>query len=124
MSSGFIVDTITPKLKKLGPEVLKAARHGLFMGGEHVLGVSNEHVPFEQGDFMRTGAVSADDYKLIVAISYRDVAFKHQAEVLHENMTMRHDVGRNAKFLENAINSERRTVRTIVSTSIRGATGS
>lgn len=122
-NEGYIVDTITPKLQKLGPEVLAAARKGLFVAAEHVLGESNEHVPFENGDFMRTGGVSVDDIRLIAAISYRDYAFKGQSVVLHEKMNMRHDEGRHAKFLEKAINSERKTVRTIVISSIRGGIG-
>ena len=103
----------------------KAAREatlaGLLIGGEIVLGTSNEQVPHEEGDLMRTGAVSADDggSRPKVAISYRDVAYRGQAVQQHEDMSLKHDSGRNAKFLERALASNRDTVREAVAGQLR-----
>lgn len=104
---------------------IDAAREGTFeglmIGGEIVLGVSNEQVPHEDGDLERTGAVSGDaaGAKPRVAISYRDVAYKGQAVDQHENMALKHDAGRNAKFLERALAASRDKVREAVAGALR-----
>ena len=116
-------DYISPNLQKVAREFPDAARDGLFLGAEHVLGVSNDQVPYEEGDFSRWGRTSVSDSELVAAVSYRDTAFRGQAEVLHEDLQMRHDEGRNAKFLENALNSERTAVRAIVAIDIQRRLG-
>lgn len=98
------------------------ALKGLFFGGSHVLTTSNKQVPHEEGDFERGGVVSiGDENDLRAAVSYQDTAFKGQAEILHEDMDMHHDEGRNAKFLENAMNSERDVVGQIVANMVKEA---
>lgn len=97
----------------------EAAYQGLLIGGELVLGDSNSQVPHEDGDLERTGAVSGDPAALKVAISYRDVAYKGQAVDQHENMTLKHDEGRNAKFLEKALAANRDKVREAVAGQLR-----
>lgn len=96
-----------------------AAYEGLLIGGELVLGDSNEQVPHEEGDLERTGAVSGDPAAIKVAISYRDVAFRGQAVKMHEDMTLKHDDGRNAKYLERALAANRDRVREAVAASLR-----
>ena len=78
---------------------------GLGIGGLIILEASNGQIPHEDGDLERTGAVSVEGRK--AAISYRDVAYKGQATDQHENMALKHDPGRNAKFLERAMNANR-----------------
>lgn len=107
------------KLNEANIKIRKAAERGLYIAGEHILGVSNEQVPHEEGDFERSGVVTPTD-NLEVAISYDDTAFPGQAEWLHEDLSIRHDSGRNAKFLENAMNSEATTVESIVANAIKG----
>lgn len=103
----------------------KAAREGalegLMIGGELVLGDSNEQVPHEDGDLERTGAVSGEMTSKgpKVAISYRDVAYRGQAVQQHEDMTLKHDSGRNAKFLERALAANRDRVREAVAGALR-----
>lgn len=113
--------TIKGDLKLPQVEMVKdaAAKRGLYMAGEHILGVSNRQVPHEEGDFERSGAVTATG-DLQVAVSYDDTAFPGQAEWLHEDLTIRHDAGRNAKFLENAFHSESDTALAIVATALKG----
>ena len=84
---------------KAGPE---GALDRLRIAGEHVLGVSNSRVPFEEGDLAASGSVS-DDGESVVAISYDE----DYAVVQHEDMSLKHDAGREAKFLENSLNQER-----------------
>lgn len=103
--------------------VKRAAFEGLLIGGEEVLGVSNTQVPHEDGDLERTGAVSGDVASMRVAISYRDVAYKGQAVQQHEDLTLKHDEGRNAKYLERALNSLHGKVLEAVAGRIRRATG-
>lgn len=100
-----------------------AAFKGLLIGGELTLQVSNDQVPHEDGDLERTGAVSGDPGSVKVAISYRDVAYKGQAVDQHENMTLNHDPGRNAKYLERAMNSTRDQVLEAVAGQLRKAFG-
>lgn len=126
---GF-TDEITPNLRKVVRELQPAARAGLYLGAEHVLGVSNDKVPHEEGDFERGGKASVSDSELVAAVSYRDTGFSGrksgfsgQAEWLHEDLTVQHDDGRTAKFLENAINSERNDVRRIVASEINRRMG-
>lgn len=111
-------NTLGPNLSKVAHRAPDAARRGLFLGAEHILGVSNEQVPHEEGDFERGGKASVADSELVSAVSYRDTAFPGQAEWLHEDLDVRHDPGRNAKFLENAFNSEKSTVRRIIAVEV------
>lgn len=92
-------------LKKANDAKNAAIVKGLGLGGHIILEDSNEQVPLEDGDLRRTGAVSVEGRK--AAISYRDVAYKGQATDQHENMSLKHDPGRNAKFLERAMNRNR-----------------
>lgn len=97
--------------------VTDAGKRGLLVAGEHVLGVSNIRVPLEEGDLARSGGVSQDESSGRTAISYdTDYAVKQ-----HEDMSLQHDPGRTAKFLENAMNSERDVVQGIVANALKGA---
>lgn len=94
----------------------KSSARGLALASEHVLGVGNEKVPLEEGTLQRSGTTSVDEKKLRAAVSY-DTPY---ATKQHEDMTLRHDNGREAKWLENAINSEQDAVREIIARTIRG----
>lgn len=86
--------------------------------GYHVLGVANQQVPHETGDLMRSGGVSTDNDS--AAIFY-DTPY---AVVQHEDMGLRHDEGRNAKYLENAVRSEEQVVMTMLQAGLKGIIGS
>lgn len=79
-----------------------AADRAAYAAGEHLLGVSNAHVPIEYADLERSGAVS-DAEDGVVTVSY-DTPY---AVVQHEDLTFQHNPGRTAKYLENATNTER-----------------
>lgn len=110
-------------IKAAGEKVRNAAFLGLLMGGEVTLGVSNDQVPHEDGDLERTGGVTGDPAALKVAVSYRDVAYRGQAVQQHEDMSLHHDDGRNAKFLERAMAATRDKVLAAVAGQVRKVTG-
>jgi hypothetical protein len=87
---------------------------GLGLALEHMLGVSNDHVPHEEGTLERSGKTGVDEQALRGGVGY-DTPY---AVIQHEDMTLRHDPGRNAKFLENALNGERDTAGKLIATAI------
>ncbi|GAW50612.1 MULTISPECIES: hypothetical protein [unclassified Nocardioides] len=99
--------------------VRDGGNRGLKLGGEHVLDVAVAHTPIEEGTLSRTGKVSTDEAALKAAVSF-DGPY---AVVQHEDLTLRHDPGRTAKFLENAFNSQRMVIAQIITTSIRRELG-
>ena len=116
------IDMSGLRLGEASERLKKAAAVGLLLGGEDVLKASNAQVPHEDGDLERTGATVLTE-PLKAAISYRDVAYKGQAVDQHENMTYRHDPGRNAKFLERAMAERRDAVLEAIAGQLRKATG-
>lgn len=95
-----------------GDEILAGvadrADRGLKLGGEVILATSNRKVPHETGDLMRSGEVTVEPGT--VCVSYdRPYAVRQ-----HEDMTAKHDSGREAKYLENAVYMESDTVLALV----------
>lgn len=100
------------------PQVRRGAERGLFLALHNILNVSNERVPLEEATLQRSGAV--DVRGLSGVVSY-DTPY---AVIQHENMTYRHDAGRQAKYLETAMMDERRKTLQVIAAQIRRATGS
>lgn len=97
----------------------EGARKGMVLALRNTLNASNEHVPHEEGDLERDGGISLDDAKLRGAVSYgRSAQTKDYAVIQHEDMTLHHDAGRNAKFLENAFNTTRQANAEILAKAI------
>lgn len=98
----------------------RGARTGMLLALRNTLDVSNTQVPHEEGDLERDGGVSLDEITLHGVISYgRSADTKDYAVVQHEDMTLKHDSGRNAKFLENAMNATRGENLDIIKTSVK-----
>ena len=93
-----------------------AAARGLELAAEHVLSVSNTKVPIEEATLERSGTVTTDPATFTATVSYDTPYAVRQ----HEEMNYRHNGGRTAKFLENAMNSETDAVRTIIARTISG----
>lgn len=93
-----------------------SANRGVALAAEHILGVSNDQVPIEEDTLMRSGTVSTDPGTFSAAVSYDTPYAARQ----HEDMTLRHDAGRNAKYLENAMNSEVKVAAEIIRKTIAG----
>lgn len=105
---------------RISAEVHAAAARGLLLAAEHVLGVSNQKVPLEEGTLERSGTASVDEGQLVAAISYDTPYAVRQ----HEEMTYRHAPGRQAKYLESALNEESATAQEIIAAQVRRAMGS
>jgi Minor capsid protein len=84
--------------------ILEAASlAGLRLAGEHLLQVSSELVPHEEGDLERSGDVDEDADQPAVSVFYD----RPYATRQHEDQTLRHDEGRQAKYLEQPMGTER-----------------
>lgn len=121
MSASFSFTVSEDNSAEVKALVKAAIERGLRTAGEHVLNVSNAQAPIEDGDLIRSGVVtSAGGSEQLVAISY-DTPY---AAIQHEDLTLRHDAGRNAKFLANACKSEAAVAGKIVATAVKRAVGS
>jgi hypothetical protein len=92
---------------------------GLTLAAEHLLQVSRELVPIEEGTLERSGVATVDEATMKAAVSY-DTPY---AVEQHENLTARHDDGRQAKYLEQPAATEADTMAEIIAAQIRRALG-
>ncbi len=105
--------SINPRAKDI---LNGSANRGVALAAEHLLGVANEKVPIEESILLKSGTVSTDPAKFTAAVSYDTPYAARQ----HEDMTLRHDQGRTAKWLENAMNAEVQTSAEIIRQTIAG----
>lgn len=107
-----------------GDQVLNATRaarrEGMFRGASHIKERSNAVCPIEEGTLIRSSGVSVSDDGSEAAIYYDTIYARRQ----HEELTWRHDPGRQAKYLEEPFNAEITTAQQIVATHVRRAIGS
>lgn len=113
---------MSPMQKKMNLKKVKnagkdAARRGLAKAGEHVLGESRKEVPHEEGTLERSGAVTMHPTELQVTVSYDTPYAVRQ----HEDLRLKHDEGRKAKYLEDPLNREASTALDIIKAEIRRA---
>lgn len=104
-------------LRRVAERQRDAAADGLFLAAEHVLGVARSRVPLEEGTLERSGATAVDAENLTAYVSFDTPYAVRQ----HEDMTLKHDAGRTAKYLESALTGERTVVRKIIADRIRKA---
>jgi hypothetical protein len=120
------IGPLTTKLTQFGANAAKGERKGTLLALRNVLNVSNRRVPFEEGDLSRDGAASIGegDKGVIGAVSYgRTGDTRRYAERQHEDMSLQHDSGRSAKFLETAFNTTRDQSIEIIGQAIKRETG-
>lgn len=87
-----------------------AEMEGLELAAEHLLAASSVLVPLEEGDLDRSGEVSTDADEQAAAVSYdRPYAVRQ-----HEELTWRHDAGRQAKYLEEPMGTEADTMLKLI----------
>jgi hypothetical protein len=112
---------VTTKLTLDTDEVMKALHDGtldgLRLAGEHILQLSRQRVPLEEGTLERSGVVT-DDGAAAVAISY-DTPY---AVPQHERMDYRHAAGRTAKYLELAVAEGKADAAAIIAAQARKRT--
>ncbi|CAL9503946.1 minor capsid protein [Streptomyces sp. enrichment culture] len=91
----------------------RLAGEGLERGLEHVLGEARRIVPLEEGTLERSGRVVRDG--LNGAVTFDTVYAVRQ----HEELTWKHLPGRQAKYLETPMTSERDVVLRLMQVSLR-----
>lgn len=97
-------------------KVREAAVLGLKKAADDVLAESEKIVPIDEGmELSKSGETSVDPNELRAAVSYgRNGIARAYAERQHEELQLRHDDGRRAKFLEDPLNQSRsRSAQTI-----------
>lgn len=82
---------------------------------EHLLALSQDVVPLQEGILQATGATDLDPAGLEGTVSYDTVYAARQ----HEETTWRHDPGRTAKYLEEPYATSRRELRDLIAAAIR-----
>lgn len=105
--------SINPRAKDI---LNGSANRGVALAAEHILGESKKRVPIEEATLERSGTVSTDPGTFTAAVSF-DTPY---AVKQHEDMTLRHDRGRSAKYLEGAMNSEVQAAAEIIRRTIAG----
>ncbi|MGW3711348.1 minor capsid protein [Streptomyces albogriseolus] len=104
-----------------GQALDRAAQQGALRGArlaaEHLLAESRDRVPIEEGTLERSGTVTVDEANLAAAVSYDTPYAVRQ----HEDMTLRHDAGRTAKYLERPFEEESTTMQAIIAAQVRRA---
>ncbi|WP_405676912.1 minor capsid protein [Streptomyces sp. NBC_01511] len=80
---------------------------------EHTLGVANRLVPLDEGTLERSGKVNR--VGLNGSISFDTVYAVRQ----HEELTWKHMPGRQAKYLEQPMNTERDVMLRLMAVSLR-----
>ncbi|MBG0560725.1 hypothetical protein [Actinoplanes aureus] len=96
-----------------------ASMDGLELAAEHLLQVSTQLAPHEEGDLARSGEVSTDDSRQQAAVSYDRLYAVRQ----HEELTWHHDDGKQAKYLEEPMSSERATMLQLLAGPMRDQLG-
>jgi hypothetical protein len=117
------VDGMISRIAKVQADQKKNSRRAITAGLRLIESESNRHVPHEEGDFERGSRVTMDDHLLVGAVSYRDTAFPGQAAYLHENLEIKHDSGRYAKFLERAMIAKAEQIRKLLGDSVKTSMG-
>jgi len=104
-----------------GDEVKRKEREGrnkgLRLAAEELLAASQAIVPIEEATLERSGVASVDESKGKAAVSYDTVYAVRQ----HEELTWRHDPGRQAKYLEQPFETERPTMLALIAAAERRA---
>jgi hypothetical protein len=112
MSASVRFNVNTEQARQAGRE---AAEQGLGVAMEHLLGESRKLVPHEEGTLERTGTAVVEGLSGAV---YFDTPY---AARQHEELTWRHDPGRQAKYLEKPAAAEADTMLALVAARIRRA---
>lgn len=100
------------------PAVRAAAERGVYLAGEHLLGVAVQNAPVDEGTLRNSGATSTDGTKAVVSFDTPYAARQH------EELTWHHPRGGGAKYLEKALGSERDAISKVIATTIRRTLGS
>lgn len=96
-------------------EIRAAAADALEIAAEHLKTESQRVVPIEEATLERSAFVDVDAGELRAAVSY-DTPY---AVKQHEDLTLGHDPGRQAKYLEEPANREAKVIGNIIGREMR-----
>lgn len=102
---------------KLTAEIQAQTATGLNLAGEHLRGVSQRQVPHMEGTLEASAAVNLDPTGHTVAVSYDTPYARRQ----HEELTYHHPHGRKAKYLEDPLRNEAKTMVALLAAQVRRA---
>lgn len=91
------------------------AVRGLHAATEYVLGQAQPVTPLQEGVLVASAATDVDPSALEGSVSFDTVYAARQ----HQELTWRHDPGRQAKYLEQPHQQSRTTVRDIIAAAVR-----
>lgn len=105
----------------LGAQIAAAAERAAFLAAQHVLGEATVIVPIEEGTLGRSGKATAETQgdAAVGAVSFNTPYAVPQ----HERLNLRHDEGRQAKYLEEPLTRAAGdgTIAAIAATEVRKA---
>ena len=85
--------------RQIDQVVTRALAAGLYEAAEMVGEESDRTAPIEEGTLIRSRSVTIDEANAVAAIAYDTPYAARQ----HEDLTLNHDAGRRAKFLEQSL---------------------
>ena len=107
----------------LGAQIAAAAERAALLAAEHVLGEAVAVVPIEEGTLGRSGKATAETQAdaAVGAVSFATPYAVKQ----HEDLSLRHDQGREAKYLERPLTTAAGdgTIAAIAATEVRKVLG-
>lgn len=101
-------------------QINSGAVEGLAKAAGHILTEATKTVPIEEGIMSGDGNTSVDAASLKATVYYEGESNPYVVKQ-HEDMSLRHDPGRRAKWLELAAQEEAGTVERIIAEEIRKA---
>jgi len=119
VADDFNPGAIRAKLTRARGRGGDGANRGLKLGAEHLLKSARDIVPIEEGTLETSGQVSVDTSGFRAAVSFNTP----YAVVQHEDLTMKHDPGRRAKYLEGPMNTEAATIAALVGAEVKKELG-
>lgn len=110
-----------PTRVNVAAELRAGALQGTKEGTEHLLGVSRELAPIEEGILAGSGTASqAVNGSLVEGAVSFDTPY---AVIQHEALEFRHDAGKQAKYLEQPFATERTVIGQMLATAMRRRLG-
>lgn len=103
------ITNVMRRLKEVAAAHPEAVGAGLFSVGNEIMAVAKDRCPVDQGVLRASGYVEARDTSdgtVVVELGFGGAAASYAVKQ-HEDLTLRHPGGGQAKFLESAIDDAR-----------------
>lgn len=110
---------VLANLRQAMREAGDGAVRGLDLATQHLLAASTAVAPLDEGTMIHSAKATVDEASMTAAVSYDTVYAVRQ----HEELTWRHDPGRQAKYLEEPAAREAETMTAILAQQVREALG-